>query len=98
MARIMTVGTNEPSRGGDFISAEGKPLKVMLVASLAVSLVVFRGNLIQELVRRGHSVICCAPERRDQVPTVVKALEGWGAQYTTVTVVGAGQSVVSDLQ
>lgn len=35
--------------------------RIMVIASFTPSLILFRGDLLQEFLKRGHQVICCSP-------------------------------------
>lgn len=52
--------------------------RILVVGSLAYSLINFRGALLSEMMRRGHEVICCAAENSTDV---AKALKSIGARY-----------------
>ena len=69
-------------------------MKVLLLASSAVSLTLFRGRLIAALVEAGHGVIGCAPE---DDPQVARALAAMGAQYTTYPLERTGINPLRDL-
>src|SRR5262249_26659068 len=70
--------------------------RILVVASFALSLVHFRGDLIRALLKQGHQVICCAPEPSDEVQEVASKLEVWGASYMQVPLVPTGSNVLSD--
>lgn len=62
-------------------SESGPPKRVMLIASHAPSLIIFRSHLIRALVSRGHDVLCLAPDFSGDVRTQVLALGAKTADY-----------------
>jgi len=68
-------------------------VKVAVVASFARSLVVFRGHLLQRLVRRGHRVVALAPDFTEDLRAV---LHTWGVQPVPYPLVRQGTSVQED--
>lgn len=62
-------------------SSAGSAKIVLVLASIAGSLVAFRGPLLQAIVQRGHRVIGCAPGAPAQV---VEALAAMGVAYRPV--------------
>lgn len=50
------------------------PQRVVVLGSFAISLIVFRGPLIAELVARGHRVFALAPDIDEEVAAQVRAL------------------------
>ena len=52
--------------------------RIILIASIAQSLLVFRGRLLEELVAEGHQVLTCAPPTEDQV---VQDLQRLGVDF-----------------
>jgi lipopolysaccharide/colanic/teichoic acid biosynthesis glycosyltransferase/glycosyltransferase involved in cell wall biosynthesis len=70
-------------------------MKIVVVASLAYSLVNLRGRLLAEMVARGNEVIACAP---DDDAEVIAALAGMGIAYTQIPMDRVGLSPVADLR
>lgn len=68
--------------------------KIIVLASLAESLINFRGRLLSSLVNAGHEVIACAPEKDQDVE---KKLENMGVEYRVIKLCRAGISPISDL-
>lgn len=68
-------------------------MKIIVVASLAYSLVNFRGALLQRLVREGFDVVACAPDRDT---AIVQTLKGWGVRFVTVPMDRAGLNPLAD--
>lgn len=68
-------------------------MKIIVVASLAYSLVNFRGALLQRLVREGFDVVACAPDRD---LAIIETLTGWGVRFVTVPMDRAGQNPLAD--
>ncbi len=60
---------------------DGKAKRVMLIASHAPSLVIFRSHLIGSLVARGHDVLCLAPDYSEEVRTQLLAMGAKTADY-----------------
>jgi glycosyltransferase involved in cell wall biosynthesis len=60
------------------MGAAGVPMKVVVLGGYAPSLINFRGQLIEDMVRAGHSVTGCAPGMN---PEVAAALAARGAVY-----------------
>lgn len=69
-------------------------MKIVVFASLAWSLVNFRGALLAALVERGHHVIACAP---DDDTAVVAALSAKGIDYHPIPMKRASISPMADL-
>lgn len=68
--------------------------RVVVVASLASSLVNFRGHLIAEMVKNGHEVIALAPECAD----TRRVLNGMGVQFASIPLDRTGLSPLRDLR
>lgn len=69
--------------------------RVLVVGSLAISLVNFRGRLLRALVEAGHDVEACAP---DHDPEVIRALAGMGVSFRRVPMARAGLNPFADLR
>jgi lipopolysaccharide/colanic/teichoic acid biosynthesis glycosyltransferase/glycosyltransferase involved in cell wall biosynthesis len=69
-------------------------MKVVVVASLAYSLVNFRGALLARMVAEGHEVIACAPE---PAPPEAAALAAMGIRYVPVAMDRTGANPLRDL-
>jgi glycosyltransferase involved in cell wall biosynthesis len=69
-------------------------MKIVVVGSLAWSLVNFRGALLGALAARGHEVIACAPDEDAEVET---ALAGLGVAYRRIPMKRASLSPIGDL-
>ncbi|WP_348641813.1 glycosyltransferase family 4 protein [Aestuariivirga litoralis] len=69
--------------------------KVILLGSLAESLINFRKDLILELVKRGHRVIAVAPDMEDATAARLKAL---GVEGKCVSFSRTGMNPFSDLK
>ncbi|MEM6909746.1 MAG: glycosyltransferase family 4 protein [Pseudomonadota bacterium] len=69
-------------------------MKIVVLSSLAFSLVNFRGQLLAEMRRAGHEVIAIAP---DDDPAVRAKLADMGIAFETVPMARAGTSVLADL-
>jgi glycosyltransferase involved in cell wall biosynthesis len=70
-------------------------MKIIIAASSGISLVNFRGNLIREIVRRGHEVYCISCENDDATRTSV---EGLGAHYIYIPMSRTGTNILEDLK
>jgi glycosyltransferase involved in cell wall biosynthesis len=68
---------------------------VVIVASHAPSLTLFRGQLIRDLVGRGHKVTCFAP---DFTPEAVKALADLGATTRDYALSRSGRNPLADMR
>lgn len=68
--------------------------KVLLIASLAESLINFRGDLIREMLRCGHTVHTVAPIGPAWVDDI---LGKWGVQHHVVDLQRAGLNPLKDL-
>lgn len=77
------------------MSADHQPRKVLVVASLAWSLVNFRGRLLADMVAAGHEVTAAAPEAD---PEIFRVLTGMGVGYVQVPMQRASHSVAADLR
>ncbi len=70
-------------------------LKLVVIGSLAESLVNFRGDLLRELVSRGHEVVGAAPEGP---AWVAETLEAWGVRFAPLPMQRTGSSLRQDLR
>jgi len=68
--------------------------KVMLVGSLAESLMGFRGRLLEEMVRLGHEVVACSPAGPDFVRTDLAKI---GVRYQLLPLNRTGLNPLQDL-
>lgn len=68
-------------------------MKIIVLASLAESLINFRGPLIREFVKAGHEVYGCAPGGN---PDIAKKLACIGALYRPTTLERTGMNPVRD--
>lgn len=71
------------------------PHRIAFVASFAPSLTLFRGRLIQEILARGHSILCAAPDF-DQATE--DTLRDWGAETRTVPMSRTGLNPLRDIE
>ncbi|WP_419813920.1 glycosyltransferase family 4 protein [Glacieibacterium sp.] len=69
--------------------------KVVVVASLAWSLINFRGQLLSDMVAAGHDVVAVAPE---DDPEVARELAARGVRYRVVPMRRASISIASDIR
>lgn len=69
--------------------------RVMIVASLAESLVNFRGDLIRYFIARGHEVIALAP---GNAPAVDSQLASWGVRRLVIGMQRTGFNPIEDLR
>lgn len=70
-------------------------MKIVIVASLAFSLVNFRRRLIADMVACGHEVLACAPDEDDDV---VGQLAAMGVSYRTMPMQRVGLNPIADLR
>ncbi len=70
-------------------------MKIVIVASLAFSLVNFRRRLIADMVACGHQVLACAP---DDDPDVAGQLAAMGVSYRVMPMQRVGLNPVADLR
>ena len=70
-------------------------MKVIVIGSLAESLVNFRGDLLRHLVAQGHEVLALAPAGPAWVQ---ERLDGWGVRYLALPISRAGTNVAADLR
>ena len=70
-------------------------MKVIIIGSLAESLVNFRGDLLRHLVAQGHAVLALAPPGPDWVQ---ERLAGWGVRYLPLPISRVGTSIAADLR
>lgn len=71
------------------------PQQVLVVASLAWSLINFRGRLLADMVAAGHAVTAAAPEAD---PEIARLLRAMGVDYVQVPMQRATQSVTADMR
>ncbi|HUD91507.1 sugar transferase [Sphingobium sp.] len=69
-------------------------MKVLVLASLAYSLVNFRGALLRRMVAEGHEVVACAP---DDDPVTSGELERMGIAYRRVPMDRIGTNPLRDV-
>ena len=70
-------------------------MKIVVSASNGMSLVNFRGNLIKDMIARGHEVICFSCEDDDETKRSVEAL---GASYRMIPMSRTGTSFGEDIK
>lgn len=70
-------------------------MKIIILASLAASLINFRGRLIGDLAGAGHHVLACAP---DEDEGSILALRRAGAEFHQVPMARAGINPFRDLR
>ncbi|WP_338240824.1 glycosyltransferase family 4 protein [Aurantiacibacter hainanensis] len=70
-------------------------MKVLVLSSLAFSLINFRGKLLEEMRNAGHEVVAVAP---DEDRRVRARLEEIGVGFRTVSMARTGTNVLSDLR
>ena len=69
-------------------------MKVLVLASLAYSLVNFRGALLRRMVAEGHEVVACAP---DEDPVTSSELQRMGVGYRRVPMDRIGTNPMRDV-
>lgn len=69
--------------------------KLLIIASLADSLVNFRGDLIADIKRRGHEVVTCAPEPE---AAMREKLAQQGMNFHAVPMSRTGMNPIADLK
>ena len=70
--------------------------RILIISSLANSLVNFRGDLIVHLIREGFEVFCAAPEFEN--PKTEDTLKGMGATTLTYPLERNGLNPIKDLR
>lgn len=70
-------------------------MKTIVLASLAYSLINFRGRLIAAMIEQGHEVIVCAPDADPEIEAKLKAM---GATYRQMPMARAGMNPFADIQ
>jgi len=68
-------------------------MKIVVVASLAYSLVNFRGRLLAAMIAMGHSVLACAP---DEDPETERQLQMMGVSYHRLPMERTGTNPFDD--
>jgi glycosyltransferase involved in cell wall biosynthesis len=69
-------------------------MKILVLGSLAESLTIFRGTLMCEMVRRGHTVIACAPDASLEIR---KKLDENRIQYQNISIERTGLNPLKDV-
>src|SRR3546814_6117714 len=69
-------------------AAGGSRMKVLVLASLAYSLVNFRRDLLAAMAEAGHEVIACAPD--DGEAGITTALDGIGVGFRDIPMARTG--------
>ena len=70
-------------------------MRIVVIASLAESLLNFRSPLIAALLREGHEVICCAPGHD---PQLALRLEALGASFLPIALDRTGINPLGDIR
>lgn len=69
-------------------------MKIIVIASLAYSLINFRGRLIAAMIEQGHEVLVCAPDHDPEIEGQLKAM---GATYLRMPMARAGMNPLVDM-
>lgn len=69
-------------------------MKILVLASLAYSLVNFRGRLLAAMIANGHEVIACAP---DSDPEIEAKLASMGVAYHRMPMARTGMNPLTDI-
>ncbi|WP_449470934.1 glycosyltransferase family 4 protein [Sphingobium chungangianum] len=69
-------------------------MKIIVIASLAYSVINFRGRLIAAMIGNGHEVIVCAPGRDPEIEAKLAAM---GATYLPIPMARAGMNPFADM-
>lgn len=69
-------------------------MKTIVLASLAYSLINFRGRLIAAMIEQGHEVIVCAPDADPEIEAKLKAM---GATYRQMPMARTGMNPFADM-
>lgn len=69
-------------------------MKVLVLSSLAYSLINFRGALLGDMVAAGHEVVACAPDHDEEIAAKLAEM---GIALRTVRMARAGTNPFSDL-
>ncbi|MGH8542184.1 MAG: glycosyltransferase family 4 protein [Gammaproteobacteria bacterium] len=86
----------EPAaRGVAVLETAPRPRRVVVLASLARSLIIFRGQLLRAMVEAGHEVLALAPEND---PGVAVALARNGVRYRAVPMARVALHPLADLR
>jgi glycosyltransferase involved in cell wall biosynthesis len=70
-------------------------VKILVLSSLAYSLINFRGDLLKAMIDNGHTVIACAPDRD---PVTEGKLAAMGVEFRHTPMQRTGTNVLSDLR
>lgn len=68
--------------------------RIVIIGSLARSLVTFRGKLMEDFIASGHKVLACAPGASQQVRTDLRAM---GVEYCDISLRRQGLNPFHDL-
>lgn len=69
-------------------------MKTIVLASLAYSLINFRGRLLASMIEQGHEVVVCAPDADPEIEAKLKAM---GVTYRQMPMARAGMNPLSDM-
>ncbi len=69
-------------------------MKILVLSSLAYSLVNFRGDLLKAMIDNGHSVTACAPDRDTETEEKLAAM---GVEFRRTPMQRTGTNILSDL-
>jgi len=70
-------------------------MKIVVIASLAYSLINFRGRLLADMIAQGHEVVACAP---DSDPAIEARLQALGVCYRQLPMSRVGLNPLDDLR
>ena len=70
-------------------------MRVLVLSSLAYSLVNFRGDLLKAMLENGHEVIACAPDRDVETERKLAAM---GIEFHQTPMQRTGTNLISDLR
>ncbi len=69
-------------------------MKILVLSSLAYSLINFRGDLLKAMIDNGHAVVACAPDRDAETKAKLAAM---GVEFRLTPMQRTGTNVLSDL-
>ncbi len=95
MYKIVSINARDDSVSGVARSVDKLMAKVLVLASLADSLINFRGSLLRALSERGHEVIACAPGENETIKAYLRDL---GVRYYSIPLQRTGMNPLIDIR
>ena len=70
-------------------------MKILILASFSESLIIFRGPLLGEMVKKGYHVTACAPDGTSKIKNILNTM---GIAYKNIPLERTGLNPTKDFQ